>query len=98
MQQELASEHPELPIHLLAVNADGYESGLGDICAVGDLPVLQDTDSVDVWGRWDATWRDVIILDRDNLPVATYNLSTHSLADPDDYAELKALLVEVAQR
>ena len=39
----------------------------------------------------------MVILGRDNLPVATFNLSTHSLAEPEDYAALKALLIEAAE-
>lgn len=39
----------------------------------------------------------MIILDRHNVPVATFNLTTHSLADADDYAALKALLIQTAE-
>ena len=79
------------------MNADGLESGLPDLCAVADLPVVQDDDEARVWSRWEADWRDVIVLGPDNVPVATYNLSEHSLAEPDNYAALKALLIEAAE-
>lgn len=62
------------------------------------LPWLQDTPEVDAWGLWRVTWRDVVILDRENRPVAVYNLTVHDLADPGSYAELKALLLTAAGR
>jgi hypothetical protein len=46
-----------------------------------------------VWTRWDIEYRDVAILDADNVPVAIYNLTTHDLADPASYAELRDLLL-----
>ncbi len=60
------------------------------------LPLLQDTASQNVWGRWTATWRDVMILNPENIHVDTYNLSDHDLANPAFYAELKARLKAAA--
>ena len=39
----------------------------------------------------------MIILDRESNPEAVFNLTEHDLWNSDDYAELKALLLEVAQ-
>lgn len=60
--------------------------------ALGDLPILQDTTLVDAWALWDVTYRDVVLLDEDNHYVGTYNLTTHSLADPVNYQELHDLI------
>ena len=97
MIDELHTERPDLPIHALAVNEDGLQSGLNDLCQVSDLTVLQDDDVARVWERWNASWRDVVILGRDNAPYATFSLSSHTLTDPDDYAALKALFIEAAE-
>ncbi|MCB9779202.1 MAG: hypothetical protein H6742_11615 [Alphaproteobacteria bacterium] len=78
------------------MNQDGYESGLEDLFAVTDLPVLQDDDVALVWDRWDATWRDVYVLDGANETHAIFNLTEHNLADSANYAALYDLLVEAA--
>ncbi len=57
------------------------------------LPWLQDVPEVDAWGLWQATWRDVRVLDAKNVVRDVYNLTEHDLNDPAAYAELKALLL-----
>ncbi len=96
MQDELDASHPELGIRLLIVNEDGYESGLESLFAVTDLPVLQDDEVALVWERWDATWRDVWVLDPDNEAHAVYNLTEHNLAVAEEYEGLRLLLIEAA--
>ena len=61
-----------------------------------------------VWGAWrvnnlrpeqpGVTYRDVIVLDRENRAVAVYNLTEHSLGDPANYAALKDILRAAASR
>ena len=97
MQNELADEEPGLGIQLLAVNESGFDSGLGTMSGLGDLPLLQDTDEETVWDDWDVTFRDVVILNSDNEQVGVFNLTTHSLAVSDNYEELKALLIATAE-
>ncbi len=74
-----------------------------------DIPWLQDVDlggncASDVWhDKWGVNYRDVVILDGDNVQVAVYNLTTPpsgsgcSLADAACYSGLKQLLVSSAQ-
>ena len=88
MQTELAGTD----IQLLGVNQAGAERGNFDTCMGNDIPWLQEDGAVDAWGLWDVRYRDVVILDAENVPVAVYNLTDHDLADPANYAELKALL------
>jgi hypothetical protein len=97
MQEELVSERPELPIQIIGVNEIGYESGNEEICEAVDLPWLQDDKKTLVWDSWGVTYRDVWILDGDNVPYAIYNLTTHSLADEANYEELKALFIAAAE-
>ncbi len=93
MQDELAAEHPEIPLQIIHVNQAGYNDGLPDLAAITDLPILQDDVITDVWVNWGAEWRDVYVLGPRNEIVAIYNLSEQSLANPDHYAELKALMI-----
>lgn len=97
MQQELASERPDLPISLLTINEDGYQSGLETMSGLGDLPVLQDGASSGVWDSWEATWRDVIIVDEEGIAVYNYNLTDNDLGDPINYEQLKSILIAVAE-
>jgi Ca2+-binding RTX toxin-like protein len=101
MQQEIASESPELSIDILGVNELGHESGNSEVIDGRDLPWLQDIDddangSSDVWTAWDVTFRDVIITDSNNVQVAVYNLTNNDLANTNNYATLKQLLIDVA--
>lgn len=96
MQDELAAEHPDLPIRLVIVNEAGHEDGLDDLYEVTDLPVLQDDEIALVWDTWEVTWRDVWVLDEDNRPAAIFNLTEHDLGDSEEYSALYELLVETA--
>ncbi|MCP5117629.1 MAG: hypothetical protein GY953_42945 [bacterium] len=47
---------------------------------------------------WSAAWRDFVILDPANMrPVAAYNLTDNPLSDPANRAELKAILLGIAE-
>ena len=98
MQGELDATVPDLKIRLLGVNGAGHESGVASMIEGRTIPLLQDTVEADVWGLWAVTYRDVIILDRENVPVGVYNLTTHDLANMGDYEALKGMLLEAAMR
>ena len=94
MQAEILGDDPGSKVRLLGINsisAAGYPVPEGPT-----LPWLQDTNAVDVTALWSPVFRDVVILDEDNVHVATYNLATHDLSDPSNYDELKALLLRTA--
>ncbi len=57
------------------------------------LPVVQDDTVANVWLDWAVVWRDVYVLDRTNHVTAVYNLTSHSLSDPANYAALYDLFV-----
>jgi hypothetical protein len=88
MQTELAGT----TIHILGVNQFTSVSGNQQNCDGRDIPWLQEDQTSNVQGQWGALYRDVVILDADNVPVAVYNLTAHDLAVPANYDELKALL------
>lgn len=93
MQKELNAQDPAPPIQLIGVNGIEHSSANDYITKERDLPWLQDTDEVDLWTRWGIQYRDVVILDGDNTPVVIMNLTTKSLSVPENYAELRELLL-----
>ncbi len=101
MEAEIESEFPQLDMAMLGVNQAGLDYGNETFTEGVDLPWLQDVDAdgdghFDVWTSWDVLPRDVVILDAQNRPVATYNLTTHDIADAENYATLKQLFVDIA--
>ncbi|MEC7949631.1 MAG: hypothetical protein VX265_18835 [Myxococcota bacterium] len=60
----------------------------------GTLPLLQDDRRTRVWTRWNATYRDVHVVDRENFRVGVFNLTQNDLGEPENYAALKAMLIE----
>ena len=85
-------------IQILGVNESGQESGNSGMVQGRLLPLLQDTQQEQVWGgRWQVVYRDVVMLDAQNRRVAVYNLTTHDLNDPANYAELRDLLLAAAR-
>jgi len=79
------------------VNATGLESGNDLVTALGDIPWLQDNALTDVWGAWEVTYRDVVILNAENQPVGVFNLTEHDLAVPGEFAALEALLLDAVE-
>jgi hypothetical protein len=60
-----------------------------------DIPWLQDMPETDIWSDWDVVYRDVIVLDADNHPVAAFNLTTHDISVPSEFEALRELLLGV---
>lgn len=87
---------PELGIRLFGLNEIGFEDGNPTMTEGRTLPWLQDTEEWQAWDRWGVEYRDVVVVDEQNYPVAVYNLSEHDLAVPDNLDALYTLLVEVA--
>ena len=74
------------------MNSAGSESGNAETCAGRVIPWLQDTPDEHVWAQWRIEYRDVIILDKDNMEVGVYNLTANDLAVPANYDALKNML------
>jgi len=91
MQRELPAS-----IRILGVNQIGAEGDNPTICNGRDLPWLQDDTVERVWARWAVEYRDVVILNGNNEPVAVYNLTQHDLSLAANYDELKQMLLGVA--
>ena len=88
--------HPELPIHLLSINMPGYEDSIPAMGEDAALPILQDDTEADVWTSWEAEWRDVVVLDADNVETGRLNLTTHTLASEVHRETLKTMLIDAA--
>lgn len=97
MQTEIDSLGWAKEVHFLGVNAIGQASGNFLIPAIAHLPWLQDDDTQHVWESWNARWRDIIILNQDNTPVARFNCSDHRLENAANFDSLKTLLESFAQ-
>jgi len=95
MQKELEADYPQAEIIILGINAAGYDDHKA-IYEGRDLPWLLDTKEADWWDSWGATFRDVIILDRDLEEAGIFNLTEHNLDKPDEYSALKTLLLDIA--
>ncbi len=101
MQDELDATFPELDIQIAGINEQGHEAGNALITEGRDIPLLQDVDAngdglSDVWSSWDVDWRDVVILDEENVVAAVMNLTSNDLADPANYGALRQLLIDTA--
>jgi hypothetical protein len=99
MQQDFDTNFPELGIRIIGINEFGEEAG--NPLVDEELPWLQDIDSdgdneSDVWQLWDVEWRDMTILDRQNVPVTTFNLTSVNLADPSNYETVRQAFLTVA--
>jgi hypothetical protein len=88
MQDELTQAGFDVTI--LGVNAIGLESGNPAVTTGRDIPWLQDVPPEAVWDLWGVNYRDVIILDADNVVVGIYNVTQHNLSIPENYAGLRA--------
>jgi VCBS repeat-containing protein len=47
---------------------------------------------------WDVEWRDLTIVDRHNIPVTTFNLTTVNLADPSNYETVRQAFLTAASQ
>ena len=96
MQKDVDSVTTARPIVLFGVNENGHASGNAETCAGRTIPWLQDIPAVNAWGAWQVTYRDVVVLDHENKVIHTYNLTSHDLGIPANYAELRAILLDAA--
>ena len=110
MQDQLDAEWQpgQRRIVIGGINMVDAESGNPGITTGRHIPWLQDVVAQNVWGTWrvnhvrpefpSINYRDVVVLDRRNHPIAVYNLTSHNLADHNNFATLKAILRAAASR
>ncbi len=101
MQDDLDQNYSHLDIQILGVNAVGHESQNELASSYADIPWLQDVDpngdlEPDVWDAWQIAYRDVVVVDKENVPVGTFNLTTHNIQYSDNYNELLQMFVSTA--
>lgn len=95
MQQELKNAFVSPQVQILAINGAEFEAGVSAMSDEGDLPLLQDTETIDLWGLWNIAYRDVVVVDAALVPIARINLTTHDLATTTTYDALKTLILDV---
>lgn len=89
----------DLPVRIFGCNAIGQEGQSGDITSGRTLPWLQDTPEQSVIARkWGPKPHDVVLLDEANNYVGSYNLASHDLGQPGNFARLFDRLVELSHR
>ncbi len=96
IQLELSVMDLDMEVQILGINDIGFDSGNDLMCATGDLPWMQATVDDDIWAEWDAGFRDVIILDENNVEVDRFNVTANPLDDPDNYIALRELFISYA--
>lgn len=79
------------------MNAAGEEYGNDDITRGRSLAWLQDRVDKDVWGAWGVEWRDVVVLDDENVVVGILNLSTWDLAHEESRERLRDLFAKAGE-
>jgi hypothetical protein len=99
MQKEIEAANPNTRIRILGVNLSAADDPL-DIeaaCLGRDIPLLQDTFAEHVQVLWNMVWRDVVILDENNVEVDRYNLDPpNDLRIATKFDELKNKLLSAA--
>ena len=103
MQMELTMDATDMPIQILSVNQAGLDVSAGNLGNRGySVPMLQDTLSVNAWGRWKANLRDFFILDSEGRLISITQLSPRDeggggiVGDKEAYTSLKSALRDVA--
>jgi hypothetical protein len=96
MQAEIDAENWPVHAQILGVNEAGAESDNARMCEGRSLPWLQDTASVNAWGLWNVSLRDIVILDRHNVWFAVFD-GDLDLSRPVNYDALKSLLRQASQ-
>lgn len=94
MAAELEAEG--VTVRIYGVNEAGLESGNAQASEGRDLPWLQDTPEENVWGRWKVDFRDVVVLDAENVPRSVYNLTENPLGQDGHDEELAEILRDLA--
>ena len=102
MQNDLDASRPDLEIELLGVNEHGY--GGDSITNLVDLPWMKDdavitsgSSLITVKDSFNASHRDVVILNDQNEIVTSYNLTSNDIRVTANYDQLKQLLIDIAE-
>lgn len=88
LRQEAENAQPPLDVAFFGVNETGHESANDTITEGVSTPWLQDTEEMNAWQAWGVEFRDVVILDDGNVPIAVLNLTYNDLSAPQNYDEL----------
>jgi len=81
---------------ILGINEVGFEGGNEDFCDGRDLAWLQDTVDDDIWGTWDVTYRDIVILDAEGSFHSVFNVTDNDLGDDANFWGLVTALEDLS--
>ena len=79
MHEELREELQADTVEIVGVNEIGYDNYEYVTTVSSTLPWVQDVEEVNAWDLWEITYRDVVILDRENIYLSTYNLTDNPM-------------------
>ncbi len=94
---EIKSESPRLNVEIVGINRMDQASNNGLVTSERKLPWLQDSLAAGQWSSWEATWRDVRIVDSETGFAGLMNLTGSSLSLPDNRAALKGMLLKAGE-
>ena len=91
-------EEDGLPVVSLSVNEVLRGGSYLDVASEdNDLPLVQDTEDVGAWSLWNATERDLVILDGFNELLFEVSLSQESLGSAAFAAEIDGIVRDAAR-
>lgn len=103
MQDQLNAQYPGLGIQVIGINEVGQESANNVITSGRDLPWLQDVDAnsngdSDIWDeQWQIEYRDVVIVDANQIRRGAFNLTFNDLGETANFDLLKDTAVAIAE-
>ena len=92
LNKELADDPSIL---IFGINAIGKESGNEFVTNERDTPWLQDVEGVEAWDLWGVGYRDVYILNGEQVWVEQVNLTDTDLTETNNYEAFKELLQSI---
>ena len=86
-------------MHFIGVGMDEFVASLDSMVQGRVLPWTEDTQSAayPVWTDWGATQRAVFILNRQGVLDTMFNITPYDPENPQDYAQVKNLILEAAK-
>ena len=81
----------------MGIGKDQYNEYLNQMVEGRVLPWMEDSqnEGYPVWTDWDASQRYVYFLNRDGIVDTTFNITPYSPSNPEDYAYIMGLILEL---
>ncbi|MDP3278590.1 MAG: hypothetical protein Q8Q09_25595 [Deltaproteobacteria bacterium] len=98
MKTELAGMATTVPVKFFVIADLDSDGAALPVVQATTLPLLQDTHAVGVQRMWQATLRDVIVIDAERTRRLVYNLTPRPLTQSQNYNDLRTRIVAIANR